>query len=69
MFVCVCNAVSDREIRDLARRGVDSLEELKMLTGCGDCCGQCADEAETLLASALRADGPVLPIVEAVQPA
>ncbi|MDT8448706.1 MAG: (2Fe-2S)-binding protein [Wenzhouxiangellaceae bacterium] len=69
MFVCVCNAVSDREIRDLARRGVDSLEELKMLTGCGDCCGQCADEAETLLVSARRAEGPVLPIVEAIQPA
>lgn len=55
MFVCICNAVSDREIRNLARRGVDSLEELRMLTGCSDCCGQCAEEAEAVLMAAVAA--------------
>lgn len=70
MFVCVCNAVTDREIRDLARRGVDSLEELRMLTGCSDCCGQCADEAEAVLASvAAPAHGPAIPVVDLPQPA
>jgi len=65
MFVCICNAVTDREIRDLARRGVDSLEDLRMLTGCGDCCGQCADDAETLLGQARVAhSGPVLPLID-----
>jgi len=68
MFICVCNAVTDREIRDLARRGVDSLAELQMLTGCSGCCGQCADEAESLLlgARAQHAAGarPVIPLVE-----
>jgi len=49
MFVCICNAVSDREICNLARRGVETLEELRLLTGCSDCCGQCAPEAESIL--------------------
>lgn len=56
MFVCICNAVSDREIRDLARRGVETLEELRMLTGCSDCCGQCAEEAERILLAAIAAE-------------
>jgi bacterioferritin-associated ferredoxin len=64
MFVCVCNAVTDREIRDLARRGVESLEELRMLTGCSDCCGQCADEAEAVLLSVTApAGGLPIPVV------
>ena len=70
MFVCICNSVTDREIRDLARRGVDSLEELRMLTGCSDCCGQCADEAETVLMNAGQpARGPTIPVVDLPQPA
>lgn len=67
MFVCICNAVTDREIRELARRGVETLEELRLLTGCSDCCGQCAEEAEMVLQSARQPGPPVLPLeVEAV---
>ncbi len=65
MFVCVCNAVTDREIRYLARRGVDSLEELRMLTGCSDCCGQCADEAEAVLLSVTApTPEPSIPVLD-----
>jgi bacterioferritin-associated ferredoxin len=49
MFVCLCNAVTDRDIRQQAASGVTTLEELRMRTGCSDCCGQCADEAESIL--------------------
>ncbi len=66
MFVCICNAVTDREIRNLARRGVDSLAELRMLTGCSDCCGQCAEEAESILLTALAAERVQLPLVSAI---
>lgn len=49
MFVCICNAVRDREIREHAEQGVTTLDELRLRTGCSDCCGQCADEAESIL--------------------
>ena len=68
MFVCVCNAVTDREIREHVRRGVDSLEELRMRTGCADCCGQCADEAEVILRTAQHAARVSLPMAEMPQP-
>jgi bacterioferritin-associated ferredoxin len=41
MYVCVCNTVTDGEIRNAARRGVTSLadlrNELKVASGCGKC--------------------------------
>lgn len=55
MFVCICNAVSDRDIRAHADSGVSTLDELRLRTGCSDCCGQCADEAEEILQASLAA--------------
>ena len=53
MYVCICNAVTDTRIRAMARRGVDSIEELCALTGCSGTCGQCVEHAEEILAQAL----------------
>lgn len=63
MYVCICNAVTDTRIRALARRGVDSIEELCALTGCSGTCGQCVEEAEAILEQALADRRPrVLPL-------
>ena len=63
MFVCICNAVTDRDIREHASSGVSTLDELRLRTGCSDCCGQCADEAESILRTAHAPQGPNLPIL------
>lgn len=52
MYVCVCHAVTERQIRELAQSGCASLTELTMRTGCGAGCGCCRDEAEALLRDA-----------------
>ena len=41
MYVCICNAVTDRQIREVAAKGVDTLDALTFATGCGACCGSC----------------------------
>ena len=41
MFVCICNAVSDRQIREAAAKGVECLDGLAYETGVGTCCGSC----------------------------
>lgn len=41
MIVCVCNRVSDREIRQQAAEGCSSFDELQMATGVATCCGCC----------------------------
>ncbi|HZZ84697.1 MAG TPA: (2Fe-2S)-binding protein [Anaeromyxobacteraceae bacterium] len=40
MIVCVCRAVSDRQILALAGQGLSS-EEVMARTGAGTCCGSC----------------------------
>lgn len=53
MYVCICNAVTDREIRDAARRGVRSMEALGDKLKVGTCCGNCRDCASRVLGEAL----------------
>jgi len=55
MYVCVCNGVTEREIRQAAHAGCGSVAELTMRTGCGACCGSCVEMAGQLLEAA-RAD-------------
>lgn len=49
MYVCICNGVTDDEIRQVAAAGCDTLAELTMRTGCGSTCGSCLDEAQRIL--------------------
>ncbi|NRR31032.1 (2Fe-2S)-binding protein [Oxalobacteraceae bacterium] len=41
MIVCVCNNISDREIRQAVDLGLSSMEELKRDLGVATCCGKC----------------------------
>ena len=49
MYVCVCKAVTDKQIRRAAARGVDNLYELRESLGVASGCGGCADTAESIL--------------------
>ncbi|WLI88700.1 (2Fe-2S)-binding protein [Massilia sp. R2A-15] len=46
MIVCVCNNISDREIRQAVDLGLSSMDELRSDLGVATCCGKCADYAE-----------------------
>lgn len=64
MYVCVCNAVTERDIEKAVRRGARSLAELRLATGCSSNCGQCADLAETLIDEQLERQS-LLPVLGA----
>jgi bacterioferritin-associated ferredoxin len=49
MYVCVCKAVSDQDIRHAVAEGARCLEDLQESTGCTTCCGCCESEARALL--------------------
>ena len=49
MYVCICNGVTDRDIRQAAEAGCRSLPELTMRTGCGATCGTCLEIAASIL--------------------
>ena len=41
MYVCICNGVTDHQIREVAEAGCSSVAELTMRTGAGASCGSC----------------------------
>lgn len=49
MYVCVCNGVTDRQIREAAENGCRSVAELTMRTGAGATCGTCLELAAEIL--------------------
>lgn len=50
MYVCLCNGVTERAIRETAAAGCSTMAELTMRTGCGAGCGSCTCMAAALLA-------------------
>jgi bacterioferritin-associated ferredoxin len=50
MYVCVCNAITDREVRACAEGGMRTVEDLSFALGLGTCCGRCRDCAADVLA-------------------
>ncbi|MBT8077953.1 MAG: bacterioferritin-associated ferredoxin [Gammaproteobacteria bacterium] len=49
MYVCICNAVTDKQIRRAARQGAESVSELRERLGVASNCGSCADQAREIL--------------------
>ena len=52
MYVCLCHGVTDKTIREAAQSGVDGLETLTAMTGCGASCGCCKTLALEILEEA-----------------
>jgi len=49
MYVCVCQGITDRQIRRVVDEGARSLSEVQMQLPVGGCCGRCQDFAEALI--------------------
>jgi bacterioferritin-associated ferredoxin len=54
MYVCICNAVSDRQIRVAVERGATTLKDLNRALGVAGKCGKCAVFAQRTLKAALQ---------------
>lgn len=49
MYVCICNAITDHELRDAAARCSGSVEDIYASLGKTPQCRQCLDDAAELL--------------------
>lgn len=54
MYICICNGVTDNDIRQAAHNGVSSFRELKKCTGASTQCGKCTSDAKAILNEALE---------------
>ena len=55
MSVCVCNNISDREIRQAVDLGLTTMAELRRDLGVATCCGKCHTCAREVLSTHLDA--------------
>ena len=62
MIICVCKAVSERQIRAAVKDGACCMRDLARDLGVGTCCGKCVPEAKLALSATLsrsaEASGP-----------
>jgi bacterioferritin-associated ferredoxin len=49
MYVCICNAVTDKEIRQAVRLGATTMRDLRDGLGVAANCGKCTSCAKGLL--------------------
>lgn len=49
MYVCICNGITDKQIRAAAAGGANTLQALRDELGVASQCGGCTDHALSLL--------------------
>jgi bacterioferritin-associated ferredoxin len=49
LYICLCNAITEKAVRDCAAKGNCSLEQLASELGVGAGCGRCRECAHDLL--------------------
>ncbi len=55
MIVCLCEGLSDRDLREVVRDGATSRYELSLRTGAGRCCGSCRCDLRQIVHEELEA--------------
>ena len=45
MYICICNAVTEREIRQAVELGAASFQQVSCELGVAACCGKCKKDA------------------------
>ena len=56
MYICLCNAITEKAVREYAQRGACSVDQLAFELGVGSGCGRCRDCASEVLREAQAAE-------------
>lgn len=49
MYICICNAITEKAVRECAQQGACSVDQLAVELGVGSGCGRCRDCANEVL--------------------
>lgn len=49
MYVCLCNAITDKAIREAVGEGAGNIRELKKTLGVANQCGKCTQLAQQIV--------------------
>jgi bacterioferritin-associated ferredoxin len=59
MYICICNAITESQVRACAKEGACSLRDLECRLGIGSGCGRCRHAAGVVL-NETRSDTSVI---------
>ncbi|MBP6115814.1 MAG: (2Fe-2S)-binding protein [Neisseriaceae bacterium] len=65
MYICICNGITDKQIKAEVSAGATSLADLQASLGVATCCGCCADAASAYLPGAQLDDAATIPAFSA----
>ncbi len=65
MYICICNGVTDTQIKEQVSAGAASLADLQASLGVATCCGCCADAASAYLPGSALDDAATIPAFSA----
>lgn len=54
MYICICNNVTDRQIRKACENGANSIQCLQNELKVGTCCGRCKDCAKKIIQESVQ---------------
>ncbi len=63
MYVCICHAITEKQIRHAARNGVRDLWQLQRELGVASSCGSCKEYAVTILRETHTSQAPAEPAI------
>ena len=58
MYVCICNAITDKQIRKAAKAGATDLRGLQAQLGVASGCGSCKEAVSEILAEYRKRPAP-----------
>jgi len=58
VYICVCNGVTEQQIRDAIDAGASTLPELRLALGVAAGCGACQNFAADMLDATLKIPSP-----------
>jgi bacterioferritin-associated ferredoxin len=56
MYVCLCHAITDKQIKQAVKQGDCSLADVKKRLGVADQCGKCAKMASQIIQTQLECE-------------
>ena len=63
MYVCICNAITDKQIRQAAESGVQDLWGLQEELGVATNCGSCKEAASQILMASRNRNRMAEPVI------
>lgn len=66
MYVCICKAITEQQVKDAVLQGAGSFRDVRQCLGVSTGCGKCASHARSLVNQQCRAEGSATPLLRSV---